>query len=315
MLFSCISCTREEAEPYDENESSENDNPADDDPSDDPSDDPADDDPTAQKEYTVKIVTPAGLGVSGVQVYVHKSDAEFDVVGLPLTTNSKGEVKFTLPESDSYSIQLDKLSSRYIIEAGSGPHGRYVFDGTAALIEVDYNPNYKPGVYKVGDNIADFTITDVYGNTYTLSEILETKKMVMINLWFTGCGPCKSEFPAINTAYNMYSDVIEIFAISDYSTDSVAKLQEFPSKNGLTIDFPMCYNKTLLKPMHFGSNAYPTTIIIDRYGTICLIEVGSRPSVELWTVTFSYFTSDNYRQKLFNSFDEIPGLVKVKGLS
>ena len=256
--------------------------------------------------YTVKVTTLWGSGIENALVYIHKSDAEFDTATKPMLTNSDGVATFTLPESDTYSVQVVNLHERYVLPEGQGPHGRYLFDGNVADISVEHNPDYNPEYYSVGDKIEDFTVTDVNGNSHTLSELLKTKDMVMINLWFTGCGPCAAEFPVINSAYNIFKDKMEILAISDYPMDSVEKVKNYPANKGLTIDFPLVHDMDVLSPTDFGSGYYPTTVIIDRHGVICMIEIGSVTSSEEWTKTFSYFTSDDYAQRFFATMSDIP---------
>ena len=252
----------------------------------------------------MKLVTASGYGVSGVEIYIHQSDAVFDLVGFPVVTDADGFARFTLRESASYSVQVGDLSERYVLAPGSGPHGRYSFnDNFDLVITVGYNPDYNPVVYSLGDNVRDFTVTDVRGNTYTLSELLKTKDMVMINLWYTGCDPCKAEFPIINSVYTKYGDA-EILAIDSDSRDTKNSVSSFVNTIGLTI--PVCYDRSYFSPTDFGSMYYPTTVIIDRYGTICLIEIGSETSYDVWNNAFAYFTSDNYQQRLFNSLKDIP---------
>ena len=54
----------------------------------------------------------------------------------------------------------------------------------------------------LGKPFPDFTIKDCEGNTFTLSEALKDHEAVLINFWATWCGPCRSEFPAINKVYH-----------------------------------------------------------------------------------------------------------------
>lgn len=289
MLFSFVACN-------------------DDDQQNDDTDVSADGTVTGDVTYTVKLVTSHGLGIEGATVYVHKSDAEFDLIGMPATTDENGEATFTLPASDTYSVQIVSLNKRYLLEDGSGPHGRYLFTDGKATVEVGYNPDYAPAYYTLGDKIEDFTVTDIDGEEHTLYGILGTKDMVMINLWYTGCGPCRAEFPAINTAYNGYKDKVEVLAIDCDSKDTAASIRNFLVEYGLSLDFPLIHDLNSLSPASFASGYYPTTVIVDRYGVICMIEIGGVPSASVWSGAFAYFTSDNYSQKLFKGIEDIPSV-------
>ena len=49
----------------------------------------------------------------------------------------------------------------------------------------------------------DFTLTDQYGNTHTLSDY--QGKVVFLNFWATWCPPCRAEMPDIQKLYEEYS--------------------------------------------------------------------------------------------------------------
>ena len=91
--------------------------------------------------------------------------------------------------------------------------------------------------YQLGDRIEDFTITAYDGRTFTLSEILEEKDMVVLNFWATWCGYCVMEFPHMEEAYQKYSDEIEIIAISCEAADTDEVIAGFAAEHGLS--FPM----------------------------------------------------------------------------
>ena len=254
-------------------------------------------------EFKVKVVTEGGMPVKDVMVYVHKSDKEFDVAGRPVATNSDGIAEFSLEEGKLYSVQLDALHDRYVVPAGDAAHGRYLVKNDELVITLAYDPDYRPYAYALGDKLPDYTVTDVNGKEHSLYSILETKDMVMLNFWFINCDPCRAEFPAINSAYNNYKSEAEILAINN--TDSTAAISAFPSKNNISIDFPLASVTNGLNPGYFGKSLFPTTVIVDRYGVVCFIEEGSIPNEAVWNKVFSYFTADDYTQRLFTSINEL----------
>lgn len=146
-------------------------------------------------------------------------------------------------------------------------------------------------IYQLGDRIEDFTVTTWDGKTITLSELLEEKDMVLINIWATWCGPCRSEFPFMEEAYRQYSDKIEIVALSCEETDTDDVLVAFVAEMGLT--FPVASDTPGLIS-RFDTTGIPTSIVVDRNGVICFIEVGSMPDVDSFTRLFDVYVADDY---------------------
>lgn len=152
----------------------------------------------------------------------------------------------------------------------------------------------------LGSTMPDFTITDVYGESYTLYELLSEKQMVMLNFWFIECPYCVIEFPHINEAYLQYQDQIALLAVSPY--DSAAAIKAFTYTQGL--DFPTLQDQVGLARA-FRVNSYPTTVIIDRYGVVCLVQIGAVPDTQLFLNVFAYFTAEDYETQLFSDIEEI----------
>lgn len=144
-----------------------------------------------------------------------------------------------------------------------------------------------------GDRIADFTVTTYDGHTIQLSEILAEKKLVLINIWATWCGPCRMEFPFMEEAYQKFGDDVEIIALSGDPSDTNEMIGELAAELGLT--FPMGQDSVGLTAQ-FGVSAFPTTIVVDRFGTICLIEAGAQTSAEGFENLFEFFAGDWYTE-------------------
>ena len=146
---------------------------------------------------------------------------------------------------------------------------------------------------ELGAGIADLTFTDCSGAAHSLYETLQEKKMVLINIWATWCGPCRSEFPYMEMAYEAYKDDIEIFALSCEEGDTDEIIADFAADMGLT--FPMGRDTAGLGDAYV-QDGIPTTLIVDRFGTICFLETGSITSAETFATLFDIFTADDYAE-------------------
>lgn len=95
---------------------------------------------------------------------------------------------------------------------------------------------------QIGNPAPDFTVTDVHGNTHHLYEYLDSGKVVVLDFFYTTCGPCQYYSPQVNLAYEKYgcNNAKVIFMAIDYGdTDAMVQAYdeeydiEFPSVSGL----------------------------------------------------------------------------------
>ncbi len=116
----------------------------------------------------------------------------------------------------------------------------------------------------------DFTLTDQYGNTHTLSDY--KGKTVFLNFWATWCPPCRAEMPEIQEIYEEYgendSDVV-ILGIAGPNLGqegSAEDIADFLKDNGYT--YPVVMDEGGLNAYLYGISAYPTTFMIDKNGNV-----------------------------------------------
>ena len=149
--------------------------------------------------------------------------------------------------------------------------------------------------YQMGDKIQDFTVTTFDGKTVTLSEVLKEKDMVLINIWATWCGPCGAEFPFLQQAYEQYQDRVEVIALSCEPEDTDDVLAQYAAEKGRT--FPVAKDTPDLASA-FGVDSIPTSIVVDRFGTICFLEAGSQSDADSFINLFELFLGDDYTESI-----------------
>jgi len=270
--------------------------------------------------YTIEVKTVGGMKLEGVMCYVHKGD-DYQIVGRPKETDSNGIAQFELPVADDYSVELIGVPEGYNVKEGDTKADRYPFTNMGVSITLASSP-IKDGSlssdYKVGDVMHDFTLTDINGNEYNLSDVLESKKLVVLNFWYVGCDYCYKEFPYLNAAYSEYKDDVLVLGINDYANNTLADVEAFEvyDRKDQKIDMQIPFvrvepetNGVMRKRFepNDGTLGYPFSVYIDRYGVICLIENGYSPSMstKLFTNAFDHFTAKTYEQKFIESLDTL----------
>ena len=248
--------------------------------------------------YTVRITTLGGRAVSGQKVYVYKNGDDLTAYGI---TDANGEVGFKMEKSDAYTLKLDpKGLEGYDTQPKSltGEHTEIVLDTVLRAPETLGEND----IYALGTVVHDFVFTDTDGKEHKISEILEEKNVLILNFWYINCTFCVKEFPYFESAYAKYRENAELIALDPYVSDTEAKIRSFKESNGLT--FPMVRDTSGISSA-LNVKDFPTTVVIDRYGVICLITGTVTEESQLETV-FDYFTGESYEQKLFKSINDIP---------
>ena len=249
--------------------------------------------------YTVRVHTAGGMALSEIDVYIYSGE-DLENYG---KTDANGKVSFELPVKSDYTVKLSGVPKGYDVKDS------YTFTGnTADITLVSFlidDADLSGATLGLGDVMYDFTVTNADGKEVTLSEMLKEKDMVLINFWYTTCSWGITEFPFMEEAYQMYKDDVGIIALDPL--DNAALIKPFQTDMKLTFDMASCpaaWSAT------FGVVGYPTSVVIDRYGVICLVESGALTSLRPFTSIFEHFTGDNYQQKLFASAGEMVTNIK-----
>ena len=140
-----------------------------------------------------------------------------------------------------------------------------------------------------GQTMPDFTVSLTDGTTVTLSELLEEKDLVVLNLFASWCGPCEREFPEMD-AVRLENPRMEIVAVSCEPADTMEIIADYKESHGLS--FPMGLKGDVLSSLTVVS--FPTTIFIDRNGNVGLVKVGAFTDREAFESKVDYFLSPDY---------------------
>ena len=239
--------------------------------------------------HDITIKSAGGMALEGVEVYVYADETKSDMKAFS-ETDAEGKASVELAKGGNYAIVVSGAPKGYAVE------DTYSFNGTAADITLTSSlvsdQDLSGAQLGLGDVMYDFTVMAADGSQVKLSDMLAEKEMVLINFFYTTCGPCVNEFPFMQEAYEMYQDKVGVVALDPL--DDNGTVAAFQSSMGLT--FPMASVQAAWSQT-FGITGYPTSIVVDRYGVICLIEVGGITSLRPFTSIFEHFTGE-YEQKI-----------------
>lgn len=119
-----------------------------------------------------------------------------------------------------------------------------------------------------GENAAetapDFTMTNASGEEVKLSDFFG--KPVILNFWASWCGPCKSEMPHFEDAYQKYGEDINfvIVNLTDGVRETVENASDFIEEQGYT--FPLYFDTNTEGAMTYGTYSIPVTYFIGADG-------------------------------------------------
>ena len=122
----------------------------------------------------------------------------------------------------------------------------------------------------------DFTVYDSEGNEVHLSDF--TGKPIVLNFWASWCGPCRSEMPDIQKAYETYGQDIHflIVNLTDGSRETVEAARDYVSQEGYT--FPVYFDTTLHAASVYGAYSIPMTFFIGAEGQPIARYSGAMPA-------------------------------------
>ncbi len=127
----------------------------------------------------------------------------------------------------------------------------------------------------VQDTAPDFTLKTLNGPNLRLKE--HQGEVLLINFWASWCGPCRQEMPLLDRIHQRYQDAG--FAVWGINVEGeVAPAQDIATKTKIT--FPVLIDEGQKVSEMYNLEAMPSTVVVDRDGTVRYIHRGYKPGDE-----------------------------------
>jgi thiol-disulfide isomerase/thioredoxin len=122
---------------------------------------------------------------------------------------------------------------------------------------------------KVGGQAIAFALPRTDGRSITLGPIKGT--VFLLDFWATWCGPCRAAMPVMQKLHDEYAGKpFKVIGVNTWEQDASAA-KTFMEKHGYT--YPCVVGGDGLAQA-YGITGIPTLLLINKDGTIALIEVG-----------------------------------------
>ncbi len=151
-----------------------------------------------------------------------------------------------------------------------------------AIVAITFTSNSQINGYSVGQTVADFTVTDTDGNSHTLSSYTNAGKWVVLDFFFTTCGPCQQTTPIFNELHEKYGcntgDVV-CLTINTGQDNDAAVVQFEQTYGGSSAHSPAVSGDG-------GSGAVNSVFNPSAYPTYCLIGADMKlKNGDIWPIS------------------------------
>ncbi len=149
---------------------------------------------------------------------------------------------------------------------------RYLSDGYEGSTSISESA---PALQKA----PDFAVLSENSEVVQFSDF--TGKPIVINFWATWCGPCRSEFPAFQRAYETHGEDVHFMMINltDGSRDTVQSVKAFAEEYHYT--FPIYFDTGYNAANAYGISPIPVSVFINAEGEIVQKHTGAMTEAQL----------------------------------
>ena len=143
-------------------------------------------------------------------------------------------------------------------------------DGSTAQAETTAPEETSTGI-DVGSVMPVYTAMNLDGTSFELAS--KRDKVVLLNLWATWCGPCRSEIPELQRIHDQYAARgFEVIGVSVDEGD-VESVKDFLTERNVT--YPQVLDPQGSLANILQTSVLPTTVLIDGKGKILWKKYGA----------------------------------------
>ena len=121
----------------------------------------------------------------------------------------------------------------------------------------------------------EFSLPDAQGNTVALGDY--EGQVVLINFWASWCGPCREEMPLLEALHQRYEPLG--FTMLGVNVEEDSALADKFLKS-TSVSFPILYDRNNEVSKLYEVIAMPSTVILDKQGTLRYVHHGYEPGYE-----------------------------------
>lgn len=125
----------------------------------------------------------------------------------------------------------------------------------------------------------DFTAVDVDGKEVTLADF--RGRPVVLNFWASWCGPCQSEMPAFESAYQTYGDDVQFLMVNMTGMSGESRETAMRLIEAEDYTFPVFFDQNSSAARAYGVTSIPQTWFIDADGTVAARAMGALSEAKL----------------------------------
>lgn len=122
---------------------------------------------------------------------------------------------------------------------------------------------------------AEFKLQSRTGEAVSLGSL--KGQVVLINFWATWCGPCRKEMPLLEQIQKKYAPLG--FTMLGVNVEEDTRLMDAFLKD-VPVSFPILLDPANSVSKLYNVSAMPSTVIVDRKGTVRFIHQGYMPGDE-----------------------------------